>query len=182
MRKTGNIIEMEGVRDERGAPATTPLMRRLADLQAEGISRRQILEAAFRLFDGGVEPGDRLMDPGSIARYVSKRYGIVDQQVMGALYLNTTGRLLSEREVFRGTIGRMAIEPRAIMAETLRLGALGFVLFRACPGEDIQPTPEDLAFCERLAKATELLGVQFIDYLIVAPSGRVKSRERKWSF
>lgn len=170
------------MRDEQSTPATTPLMRRLLELEADGINRRQILEAAFRLFDGGVEPGERLMEPGCIARYVSKRYGIVDQQVMGALYLNTTGRLLSEREVFRGTIDRIAIEPRAIMAETLRLGALGFVLFRACPGEDIKPTPEDLAFCERLGKGAELLGVQFIDYLIVAPSGRVKSRERKWSF
>lgn len=182
MENAGNVLEFDRSRIEDGAtPAMTPLMRRLVELEDDGVDRRQILEAAFRLFEQAAEPGERLTVPEYTATYILKRYGRVDQQVMGALYLNTAGRLLQEREIFRGTIDRIAIEPRAIMAETLRLGAFGFVVFRACPGKDIQPTPEDLAFCERLAKVSDLLGVQFIDYLIVAPSGRVVSRERKWS-
>ncbi len=98
---------------------------------------------------------------------------------MGALYLDTRNRLLAERELYRGTVNRAAVEPRAILKEGLLHGACGMVVFHTHPSGDPSPSPEDLAFTRRLSEGGELVGVRLVDHLILGGVGRwVSLRER----
>ena len=71
-----------------------------------------------------------------VARYLALRYGLSDQEVMGGLYLDTRNRLLAEREVYRGTLNRAAVEPRALLKQGLLRDAAGLVLFHTHPSGD----------------------------------------------
>ena len=120
-----------------------------------------------------------LAHPAAVASYLALRYGARDQEVMGALYLDTRHRLLAERELYRGTVNRAAVEPRAILKEGLLHGACGMVVFHTHPSGDPSPSPEDLAFTRRLAEGGELIGVRLVDHLILGGVGRwVSLRER----
>lgn len=117
--------------------------------------------------------------PAAAARYLLLRHGRRDQEVMGALYLDSRQRLIAERELFRGTINRAAVEPRPILAAALEVGAAGFLLFHTHPSGDPAPSAEDLAFTRRLADAGEVLGVRLLDHLILGTTRRwVSLRER----
>ena len=98
---------------------------------------------------------------------------------MGALFLDSRNRLLGESEIYRGTLNRAAVEPRALLKEALLRDAAGLVLFHTHPSGDPAPSAEDLAFTRRLARSGELLGVRLVDHLIVgSPSAYVSLRER----
>ena len=106
--------------------------------------------------------------PSKVASYLSLRYCTRDQEVMGSLFLDTRNRLMGECELYRGTLNRAAVEPRAILKEALLRDAAGFVLFHTHPSGDPSPSLEDLAFTRRVSESGELLGIYLVDHLIVA--------------
>ncbi|MEM8963398.1 MAG: DNA repair protein RadC [Acidobacteriota bacterium] len=116
--------------------------------------------------------------PDAVARYLLLRYGRLDQEVMGALFVDVRNRLLGESELFRGTLHRAAVEPRAVLKEALARNASGVVLFHNHPSGDPTPSHEDLAFTQRMATAGEVVGVRLVDHLILGDAGRWVSLRR----
>ena len=97
------------------------------------------VEIGRRLARAELPRREPLNRPASVARYVNLRYGASDQEVMGALFVDIRNRLLGEREIFRGTLNRAAVEPREILKEGLIRGAAGVVLFHTHPSGDPSP-------------------------------------------
>lgn len=107
-----------------------------------------------------------------VAGYLSVRYHQVDQEVLGALYLDARSRLIEERELYRGTITHTAIEPRVILKPAFLCGALGLILFHTHPSGDPAPSVADLHFTRRLQDAAEVSGLVLYDHLILGSGGR----------
>jgi DNA repair protein RadC len=120
-----------------------------------------------------------LTRPAEVARYLTLRYRVRDQEVVGALFVDAKNRLLGERELFRGTLERATADPREILKECLLRGASGVVLFHTHPSGDPSPSTEDLLFTRRLELAAELVGVRLIDHLVLGGAGRWSSVLRK---
>jgi DNA repair protein RadC len=162
----------------------------LAGSGAQGLLRKGLGEAKAAALLAAAEIGRRLArteaveraplaHPAAVASYLALRYGVRDQEVMGALYLDTRNRLLAERELYRGTLNRAAVEPRQVLKEGLLFGAAGCLLFHTHPSGDPSPSAEDLAFTRRMAEAGEVIGIRLVDHLILGAVGRWTSlRER----
>ena len=129
------------------------------------------VELACRLAQARIPDREPLNRPASIARYVALRYGARDQEVMGALFVDIRNRLLGEREMYRGTLNRAAVEPREILKEGLLRGAAGVVLFHNHPSGDPSPSGEDVLFTRRMAEAGEVVGVRLVDHLVIGAGG-----------
>lgn len=120
-----------------------------------------------------------LSRPVDVARYLALRYQTCDQEVMGALFLDARSRLLGEREMFRGTISRISVEPREILRECLQRGAAAIYLFHTHPSGDPSPSAEDLLFTRRMAEAAEVVGVRLIDHVVLGHRGHWVSLKEK---
>ena len=162
----------------------------LVTLEGRALRRRGLGAAKQASVLAAVELGRRLAraelperlglgHPEAVARYLLLRYADRDQEVMGALFLDVRHRLLGEAELFRGTLGRAAVEPRALLKQALLRSAAGFVVFHTHPSGDPSPSPEDLAFTRRLADAGELLGIGLLDHLILGSVNRWVSLRRR---
>ncbi len=162
----------------------------LAGQGAPALLRKGLGEAKAAALLAAAEVGRRLArtdavvrtplaHPAAVASYLALRYGVRDQEVMGALYLDTRNRLLAERELYRGTLNRAAVEPRQILKQGILHGAAGCLVFHTHPSGDPSPSAEDLAFTRRLAEAGEVVGIRLVDHLILGAVGRWTSlRER----
>jgi DNA repair protein RadC len=62
------------------------------------------VELGRRLAKARFHERDVLNDPAIVADYLALRYSTLDQEILGALYLNARNHLIAEREVFRGTL------------------------------------------------------------------------------
>lgn len=114
-----------------------------------------------------------------VADYLWLRYHKSDQEVMGAVFLDSRSRLISEAELYRGTLSRSAVEPRLILKEALLRSASAVVAFHTHPSGCPAPSAEDLVFTRRLAEAGELVGVRLVDHLILGDAGRWVSLQRR---
>jgi DNA repair protein RadC len=148
-----------------------------------GAAKAAALLAALELArrTARAELPDRLPlgDPEAVARYLLLRYAERDQEVMGALFLDVRNRLLGEAELYRGTLARAAVEPRAILKQALLRSAAGVLLFHTHPSGDPSPSAEDLAFTRRLADAGELIGIRLLDHLVLGAGHRWVSLRRR---
>lgn len=161
------------------ATASAPALVRRGLGGAKAASLLAAVELARRLARAELADRPPLAHPAAAASYLSLRYAVRDQEVMGALFLDSRHRLLADRELFRGTLSRAAVEPRALLREGLLLGAAGLILFHTHPSGDPSPSAEDLAFTRRMADAGEAVGVRLVDHLVVGAVGRWTSlRER----
>lgn len=127
-------------------------------------------------------PERRLMDrPDLVAGYLWLRYHQLDQEVVGAVYLDVRGRLIEIRELARGTLCKAAVEPRAFLRPALDNGAWALVMFHTHPSGHPAPSAEDLAFTRRLEEAGQIVGVRLLDHLILGSSKLfVSLSPRRW--
>lgn len=130
------------------------------------------VELARRLARARLPEREPLSHPEAVARYLCLRYALREQEVMGALFLDTRNRLIDESEIFRGTLNRAAVEPRPLLKQGLLRDAAALILFHTHPSGDPSPSAEDLAFTRRMSEAGEVVGIRLVDHFILGSAGR----------
>ncbi|MEM8934044.1 MAG: JAB domain-containing protein, partial [Acidobacteriota bacterium] len=120
-------------------------------------------------------PEQPLNDRDAIAAYIKTRYGKLDQEVLGVIFLTLDLRWIADREIFRGSLTRVTAEPRTILRHGLRLGAASFLLFHTHPSGSATPSDEDREFTLRMAACGEVIGIGLADHLVVDSTGRWQS-------
>lgn len=163
--------------DEKGGLAgllgiTPQMLRRPGVGLAKAAGVLAALEIARRLARKEVTEREALSRPAEVARYLHLRYQTRDQEVMGAVFLDTRHRMQGDRELYRGTLDRAVVEPREVLKECLLRGAAGVILFHTHPSGDPTPSPEDTAFTLKMAEAAKAVGIKLHDHLVLGGSGR----------
>jgi DNA repair protein RadC len=153
---------LEGLLDAQ--PAS---LRRKGLGEAKAAGLLATLEIARRLSHAEVKRRDPLTCPRTVARYLFQRYGNKDQEVFGALFLDSKNKLISERELFRGALNRATVDPRPILKAALMAGAASIIVFHTHPSGDPTPSMEDQLFTARLADACSLLGLALRDHFVI---------------
>jgi DNA repair protein RadC len=163
-----------------GLLTSTPHSLRRSGLgAAKAAALLAAVEVGRRLAREQLLDHEPLTRPVDVARYLAIRYQTCDQEVMGALFLDARNRLLGEREMFRGTISRIAVEPREILRECLQRGAAAIYLFHTHPSGDPSPSAEDLLFTRRMVEAADIVGLRLADHVVLGHRGRWVSLKEK---
>jgi DNA repair protein RadC len=160
--------------------ATPHSLRRTGIGPAKSAALLAAVEIGRRLAGEQLLDREPLSRPRDVARYLALRYHTSDQEVMGALFLDARGHLLGERELFRGTMSRISVEPREILRECLQRGAVSIYLFHTHPSGDPSPSAEDILFTRRMEEAAEIVGLRLADHVVLGSQGRWASlKERR---
>jgi DNA repair protein RadC len=89
------------------------------------------------------------------------------QEHFVALTLDGANRLIKKRIVTIGTLTSSLVHPREVFAPAIEDRAAGVIVVHNHPSGSLQPSQADHEVTERLKNASELLGVNLIDHLIV---------------
>lgn len=163
-----------------GLVSLTPeLLRRHGLGPAKAASLLAALEIAGRVAREQLEEREPLARPAEVARYLHLRFWSRDQEVVGALFLDSRNRLLGDRELFRGTLDRAVADPREVLKEALLRGAAAVILFHTHPSGDPTPSEADFVFTRRLKEAAEVVGVRLADHLVLGAAGRWVSLQQR---
>ena len=84
--------------------------------------------------------------------------------------LNRAHRVIKVESLTVGTAVRCLVEPRDVLEVVLRCGGVAFALVHTHPSGAPTPSAEDIAVTRRLQGAASIIGVEFLDHVIVAGS------------
>jgi DNA repair protein RadC len=171
-----NLLSGRTLDDLREMPPTALPSLGLADSQIASL--RAAFEIACRLAQGEMPDREPLQEPASVVRYLALRYRDKTQEVLGAIFLDGRRRVITTKDLFRGSMTQVIAETKTVLREALALCAQSLVLFHTHPSGDPSPSPEDLAFTRKLLEACDALEIQLLDHLIIGTGRWVSLKSR----
>ncbi len=99
------------------------------------------------------------------------------QEYFLCLALSGANEVLANRVVTVGLLDSSQVHPREVFADPLADRAAAIIVAHNHPSGVLEPSAEDLALTDRLAKAGELLGIRVLDHLIVTKHGHLSLKE-----
>jgi len=95
----------------------------------------------------------------------------LETEVILGFALNAAMVILDVFLLAKGGGSQAALSSRDVFVPMLRVSASAFVLVHNHPSQDPMPSPEDVRFTQSVADAAHVLGLAFVDHLIVARGG-----------
>jgi DNA repair protein RadC len=96
--------------------------------------------------------------------------GTKEREHFAVLSLNSRNLIISEETAAVGTINTVHISPAEILKSAVRCAAASIICIHNHPSGDPTPSPEDRDLTERIARASALLGIRFLDHLVITIS------------
>lgn len=92
--------------------------------------------------------------------------------------VNTKNVVLKWDVISQGGMDGTAAMPRDVFRQALRDGASGIIVAHNHPSGDPEPSPSDVEVTRRLAQAADLVGIRFLDHVILGDGRFVSLKER----
>ncbi len=90
-----------------------------------------------------------------------------DKEHFWVILVNGAHRYLMHTLVATGTQQSSMVEPREVFGPALREGAAGIIVVHNHPDGEVEPSPADRETTRRLKECARILGIHFLDHLIV---------------
>jgi DNA repair protein RadC len=145
---------------------------------------RGIGQAKAALITASLELSSRLLDKNRhVLRDAADVLPLISsladkkQEYFICITLNGGNRLLSKRIVTIGLLDQALVHPREVFAEAIRERAAKVIVAHNHPAGDNAPSREDVRVTENLSQAASILGIEFLDHLIITRNGYFSFRE-----
>ena len=138
--------------------------------QAKALQIASVLALAGRLYDKQNAPDNLVLSAQDAISLVSDLKE-KKQEHLVCLYLNARNALIKKEIISIGTLDKSIIHPREIFAPGLEMHAAAVILVHNHPSGDPSPSEQDKQVAKRIIEAGKLMGVNVVDFIIVAKNG-----------
>ena len=107
-----------------------------------------------------------LSDPRASADWLRMHCAGMTAEAFGVIFLDNRYRILSVRELFRGTLDGCTVPPREVVRAVIEVNAAAVVLYHNHPSGNAEPSGADVALTQTLKQALDLIGCRVLDHLI----------------
>lgn len=113
--------------------------------------------------------GMRVTSPMDAAKIVNSVFELTEEprEKFVMLAFDTKLNVIGAFEVFTGSVNSSLVHPREIFQRLLLVNATSFVVAHNHPSGDPTPSREDIEVTRRLNEAAQMMGIQFIDHMII---------------
>lgn len=127
-------------------------------------------QVAIRMVDMPPLLCDTPMDgPEAAVKVMADMLKDYDREVVAIVNLQTDGRPINMNVVSMGALDQSIAHPREILKSTILSNASAIMLVHNHPSNKLQPSMDDIATTARVKQLCDLIGVRFLDHIIVGP-------------
>ena len=121
-----------------------------------------------------------ILRPQDVIEWFEYEFGSMDQECFVALYLNTQGKLISHRVLFKGTLNESAVHPRNVFKEAFLQNANSVLIAHNHPSGNCKPSRNDIEVTLQMVKVAKTMGVQLVDHIIVGANSYYSFKEHQY--
>lgn len=110
---------------------------------------------------------EKISTPEAAIRTIGNELSDMDREVVTVINCKTNGIPINACFVSIGTLNRALFSPREILKSTILSNAASVVLVHNHPSGQLIPSKEDIRVTKRFEELCELLGISFLDHVIV---------------
>ena len=116
----------------------------------------------------------RIFEAEDVYKMFAPEFTGEKQEIVMELLLNAKYEVIGREVISKGGIVSAFVEPRIVFRPAVKRGATGIIVVHNHPSGDPTPSEDDLKATEQIEKAGEMIGITFIDHIIIG-SGRYTS-------
>jgi len=150
--------------------------------EAKAAQVQAALELGKRLAAAQPEERAQIRSPEDVANLLVGEMGLLDQEHLRVVLLNTRNQVLGTQEVYRGSVHTAVVRIGELFREALRQNAPCIILVHNHPSGDPAPSAEDIAMTKQAIAAGELLDIDVLDHVIVAHARFASMKSLKVAF
>jgi DNA repair protein RadC len=155
----------------------TEFLRTLTSIKGVGDQKASLIAASLELCARMLERQNHAVhDAGDVLPLISS-LSTKKQEYFVCITLNGGNRIISKRIVTIGLLDQALVHPREVFADAIKERAAKIIVAHNHPAGDTSPSKEDIKVTENLAKASSILGLEFLDHVIVTQNGYFSFRE-----
>lgn len=140
------------------------------------------LELGRRLLVASAEERPQVRSPADAANLVMSEMGLLEQEHLRVMLLDTKNRVLDTPTVYIGSLNTSLIRVGELFREAIRANCASLIVLHNHPSGDPTPSPEDVAVTKQIVEAGKLLDVDVLDHLIIGQYRFVSLKERGLGF
>jgi DNA repair protein RadC len=122
------------------------------------------------------QPKTYINHPADVAKLL-KDLASRDRECFAVILLNTRNRVLGVNIVSIGTLDSALAHPREVYKPVFLANASRIIIGHNHPSGEPDPSDEDIQITQRLKEAGDILGIQLLDHVIVAPGAYTSLQE-----
>ena len=102
-----------------------------------------------------------------------KEYRDKRQEYFLTIYLDGANRIIEKRVISIGILNQSVVHPREVFAPAMELRAASIIVSHNHPSGTLEASYEDIEVTKRLKESAELLGIEFLDHIIITKDGYI---------
>ena len=102
----------------------------------------------------------------------------LDREQFVIACLNTKNEPTNISVVLVGSLNRAIVHPREVYKTAILSNAAAVMAFHNHPSGDTTPSEQDIQLTHRLVEAGELLGIKFLDHLVIGDGSFISLKEQ----
>ena len=118
-----------------------------------------------------------IKSPRDVFNILKEELKLEKKEILKVILLNNKNKILNIVNVAKGTQNSVSAGPKEVLTEAIKRGAIGFILVHNHPSGDPTPSKEDISYTNRVNEASNILGVQFLDHIIIGDEKYISLRE-----
>ena len=150
--------------------------------EAKAAQIQAALELGKRLVAAQPEERPVIRSADDVARLLQSEMGLLDQEHMRVLLLNTRNQVLAANDVYRGSVHTAVVRIGELFREAVRHNAPAIILAHNHPSGDPKPSADDVAMTQQAIEAGELLDVEVLDHVVISHGGFVSMKQQGLAF
>lgn len=148
--------------------------------ESEKESVYKLNQVAIRMVDMPPLLSDTPLDrPEAAVKVMADLLKDYDREVVAIVNLQSDGRPINMNVVSMGALDQSIAHPREIFKSTILSNAASIMLVHNHPSGRLVPSAEDIVLTDRVKKLSDLIGVKFLDHVIVGPGKDYFSFQQK---
>lgn len=115
---------------------------------------------------------ETIEDPSDIVPILKQYYKGVDREHFVVILLDAQNNIIGLNTVSIGSLNSCVGNPREVFKPALLCNAQGIIISHNHPSGNPKPSTNDLAITRRLMMAGQVLGISFLDHIIIGDNNK----------
>jgi DNA repair protein RadC len=149
---------------------------------AKAVTIQAALELGRRLLLSDAAERLQVRSPQDVASLLQLQMGLLQQEHLKVVLLNTKNHVIGVRDVYRGSLNTSLIRVSEVFRDAVKENCAAIVVAHNHPSGDPTPSPEDVRVTRELVAAGKLLDIELLDHLVIGHNRHVSLRQKKLGF
>lgn len=115
----------------------------------------------------------QILKPYDIAELLMQKMRFEKQEILKVAMLNNKNKLIKIRDIAIGAGNFATATIKSILNEAVKIEASKIILIHNHPSGDPTPSNSDIEFTKKVEQASEILGIQLLDHIVIGNANYV---------